>query len=140
MIAGKESNKIAAHNAEWPSQFRFAVRVIWSHVLERVWLNMKRALFIAIALVLSSCATRVGSGSSDAQRDIAAGHLQLMDAGTRGVCTPGVNYDDHRFDDIPRHRLPNGCTNPRAMDYVHYAENYNAVMVDYITKHGKIPR
>ena len=30
----KSSNQITAHNAGWPSQFRFAVSVFWSGVCE----------------------------------------------------------------------------------------------------------
>jgi hypothetical protein len=30
----KSPNKITAHNAGWPSQFRFAVSVFWSGVCE----------------------------------------------------------------------------------------------------------
>ena len=33
-FATMRSNKITAHNAGWPSQFRFAVSVFWSGVCE----------------------------------------------------------------------------------------------------------
>lgn len=69
------------------------------------------------ALVLSSCvagsapgsrapATPHGitatSGAEQARSDIAAGHIQLMEAGTRGVFAPNVPADDARFKKLPR--------------------------------------
>jgi hypothetical protein len=94
------------------------------------------ALLLLTVAGLSSCATPptpIGNGGDDARRDISLGHIQLMEAGTIVVYTPGVKNDDRQFDNIPRHELPCGCTNPRAMDFVHYAEDYNAVMIAHIS-------
>src|SRR5262249_42239680 len=99
---------------------------------------MKRILSIALLAALSGCATPegpAGDGADDARSDISQGHIRLMEAGTIGVYTPGVSFSDHRFDGVPRHTLPNGCTNPDAMYFVHYAECYNAVMIDYLAGH-----
>jgi hypothetical protein len=72
------------------------------------------------------------SGSRQARRDIAAGHLRLMEAGTRGAFAPNVPASDARFSRVPRHRLPSGCTDPNATAWIRYAEAYNAVMVAHI--------
>jgi hypothetical protein len=101
---------------------------------------MGPVLLLLIIAGLSSCATPatpIGNGGDDARRDIALGHNQLMEAGTIVTYTPGVKRDDRRFDNIPRHELPCGCTNPRAMDYVHYAEDYNTVMIAHINGEPK---
>jgi hypothetical protein len=74
------------------------------------------------------------SGAQQARRDIAAGRLQLMEAGTRGVYAPNVPPDDQRFSKLPRHRLPSGCTTPNAAAWVRYAKAYNQVVVEHIKK------
>ena len=72
------------------------------------------------------------SGTEQAHRDIASGQLRLLEAGTRGVCAPGVPDNDKRFAKLPRHRLPCGCTTPNANLWVRYAEAYNLVVVAYV--------
>ena len=74
------------------------------------------------------------SGAQEARRDIAAGRLQLMEAGTRGVFAPNVPTDDRRFSKLPRHRLPSGCTVPNATAWIRYAEAYNFVVVAHVQK------
>lgn len=72
------------------------------------------------------------SGAEQARCDIAVGKLQLLEAGTRGVYTPGVPFGVARFDHIPRHKLPVGCTTPDAGKWVEYAEGYNAVVLAHL--------
>lgn len=68
------------------------------------------------------------SGAAQARRDLKAGHLQLMEAGTIGVSPPAEAPNEARFANIPRHRLPSG-TDKNAAAWAKYAEGYNAVMI-----------
>jgi hypothetical protein len=119
--------------------------------VRRCYLPMRTTLLASFlsALTLSSCvggsapdfrapATPLGitaaSGAEQARSDIAAGHLQLMEAGTRGVFAPNVPADDARFKKLPGHRLPSGCTTPNASLWMRYAEAYNAVVVTNVQK------
>ena len=105
--------------------------------------------FSLSALVLSSCAVTptadspppgtphgitAASGAEQARHDVAAGRLQLMEAGTRGVCAPNVPAYDRRLFKLPRHRLPSGCTVPNATAWIRYAEAYNSVVVAHVQK------
>ena len=52
-------NKITAHNAGWPSQFRFAVDVFWSGVCEFFRYMRATAVVCALALMLmTACSMR----------------------------------------------------------------------------------
>jgi len=84
----------------------------------------------------TSLASAAISGAQQAHRDIAAGRLQLMEAGTHGVCAPCVpnKGPSLRNATLPRHRLPNGCTTPGAPGWIRYAEAYNAVVVAQVKK------
>lgn len=73
------------------------------------------------------------SGAQQARRDIAAGRLQVMEAGTRGVYASNVPADQP-FARLPRHRLPSGCIDPNAQAWIRYAEAYNAVLVAHVRK------
>ena len=77
------------------------------------------------------------SGAEQARKDTAAGHLQICEAGTRGVYAPGVPLKDARFINLAKHRLPNGCTTPNASLWVEYARGYNTVVVEYVKTHTK---
>ena len=99
---------------------------------------MKLPLLLIAAICLISCCVataKTPNGAEDAHKDILAGHIQLMEAGTIEIYTPGVDHNDPRFKNVPRKRLPSGCTNPGAIDSLNYAESYNPVMVAYILKH-----
>src|SRR3954470_10987972 len=74
------------------------------------------------------------SGTEQAHRDLAAGKVRLLKAGTIGVYTPGVEAKDSRFAQVPRHKLPVGCTTPNAHSWEEYAEAYNAAVVAHLQK------
>jgi hypothetical protein len=85
----------------------------------------------------TSLAFPAASGARQARRDIAAGKLQLMEAGTGGVYTPKVPANDARYSKLPRHLLRSGCTISNATSWIRYAEGYNAVVVLYLQKQAK---
>ena len=87
------------------------------------------------ALPTSSRGITAERGSEQARRDISAGRVQLLEAGTRGVYAPGLPVDDERFSKLPRHRLPCGCTTPNASLWVRYAEAYNLVVIAHVKNH-----
>src|SRR5512138_1106440 len=60
-VETKAPNQVTAHNAGWPSQFRFAVSVLWSGVCEFCRRSMlPPALRIALALaIVVYCASRL---------------------------------------------------------------------------------
>ena len=75
------------------------------------------------------------SGREQALRDISTGQIQLLEAGTRGIYAPGVPAADEHFAELPRCRLPCGCSTPSADLWVRYAEAYNLVIVNHIKAH-----
>jgi uncharacterized protein YceK len=106
-------------------------------------------LFLALSLstiILSGCSSQRSpdepprfaivsiAGSTQAGRDIAAGKLQLMEAGGYAVYAPGIPENNARFARLPRKRLPNGCTNPNEDWWFEYAKAYNAVVVAHVQK------
>ena len=72
------------------------------------------------------------AGTEQAHADIAAGNIQLFEAGTRGVSAVGVPAGEPRLAKLPRHTLPCGCTTPNANLWVQYARAYNSVVVAHI--------
>ena len=74
----------------------------------------------------------IESGEAQARKDLAAGLLQLLEAGTRGVGAPNVPDGDPRFAKLPHQKLPCGCTTPDANLWFQYAKGYNAAVVEHL--------
>jgi hypothetical protein len=147
------ANKAHALDAAIPLSLHFGGHRRRASDVQRLGMRIGISIISLLTLICGGCAyygaigaspiptpygiTRA-SGTEQAHRDLAAGKVRLLEAGTIGVCTPGVEPTDTRFAQVPRHTLPVGCNTPNAHSWVEYAEGYNAVVIARLEK--ELPR
>ena len=108
---------------------------------------MQRVFLLSLlAVAICSCGSvapprdlSASAAERDAQRDIAAGRLQIYMAGGRASSAVGIPAGElHLVRELPRNTsLSLGCVDEHLREHIAYAEAYNRVVLHYVRTHRR---
>ena len=95
------------------------------------------------AFLLAACSSfpvigdlSVERARRDARDAINSNKITICLAGTRGIYPVGVTEAElPLIVGIPKTKLPNGCTEPKASAAIAYAKEYNRIILEHLTSH-----